>query len=165
MIQDAYVEQLVKRKNPPYALPVKILLGVVVAVSLLMALASYIGIVILLAACGVSYFTLLQLNTEFEYLYIDGQLSIDRIMNRNKRKKVLECDKDSLLMMAPADSYVLKDYEAPGTKTVDCSSGQTDGKKYAFIYQSGQTRTKVIFEPNDRMLQCIRNTTPRKVVL
>ena len=50
MIQDAYVEQLVKRKNPPYALPVKILLGVVVAVSLLMALASYIGIVILLAA-------------------------------------------------------------------------------------------------------------------
>ena len=62
MIQDAYVEQLVKRKNPPYALPAKILLGVVVAVFLLMALASYIGIVILLAACGVSYFTLLQLN-------------------------------------------------------------------------------------------------------
>lgn len=165
MIQDAYVEQLVKRKNPPYALPVKILLGVLFALSLLMALASYIGIIILLAVCAVSYFTILQLNTEFEYLYIDGQLSIDRIMNQNKRKKVLECDKDALLMVAPVDSYVLKDYEAPGTKTVDCSSGRTDAKKYAFIYQAGQTRTKVIFEPNDKLLQCIRNTTPRKVVL
>ena len=165
MIQDAYVEQLVKRKNPPYALAVKILLGILFAVSLFLAVTTIFGILVLLAVGAAAYFVLLRLNTEFEYLYIDGQLSIDRIMNQNKRKKVLECDKDSLLMVAPLDSYVLKDYEAQGMKTVDCSSGRSDVKKYAFVYQDGQQRMKVIFEPNERLLHCIRNTSPRKVVM
>ncbi len=165
MIQDAYVEHLVKRKTPPYAIAVKVLLGILFAVALFMALTTYIGILVLLAVCALSYFVLLNLNIEFEYLYIDGQLSIDKILNRNKRKKMLECDKDSLLMLAPLDSYVLKDYEGTGVKVIDCSSGRADAKKYAFIYQSGQQRMKVIIEPNDKLLQCIRNTTPRKVVL
>ncbi len=165
MIQDAYVEHLVKRKTPPYALAVKILLGVLFAAAVFMALTTYIGIVVLLAVCAASYFIMLNLNVEFEYLYIDGQLSIDKILNRNKRKKVMECDKDSLLMMAPLDSYVLKDYEGTGVKVIDCSSGRNDVKKYAFIYQAGQQRNKVIIEPNEKLLQCIRSTTPRKIVL
>ena len=165
MIQDSYVEQLVKRKTPSYALLVKILLGILFAVSLFLAVTTIFGILVLLAVCAASYFILLRLNTEFEYLYIDGQLSIDRIMNQNKRKKVMECDKDALLMVAPIDSYVLKDYETAGMKTVDCSSGRSDAKKYAFFYQDGQQRMKVIFEPNERLLHCIRNTSPRKIVM
>ncbi len=165
MIQDAYVEHLVKRRSPAYSILVKVVLAILFALALFMALTSYIGILVLAAVCVASYFIMLNLNIEFEYLYIDGQLSIDKILNRNKRKKLLECDKDSLLMVAPLDSYVLKDYEGAGTKVVDCSSRRPEVKKYAFIYQAGQQRTKVIFEPNDKMLQCIRNTTPRKIVL
>ena len=165
MIQDTYVEHLVKRKTPSYAILVKIFLGILFAAALFMALTTYIGILVLLAVCGAAYFIMLNLNVEFEYLYIDGQLSIDKILNQNKRKKVMECDKDSLVMMAPLDSYVLKDYEGTGVKVIDCSSGRSDAKKYAFIYQAGQQRTKVIIEPNDKLLQCIRNTTPRKIVL
>lgn len=165
MMQDAYVEHLVKRKTPVYALPVKILLGILLAVALFFALTTFVGILVLLAVCALGYFVLLNLNIEYEYLYIEGNLSIDKIMNRTRRKKLLECDKDNLLMVAPIDSYVLKDYEGNGTKVVDCSSGRSDAKKYAFVYQAGQQRTKVIFEPNERLLHCIRNTTPRKIVM
>ena len=76
MIQDAYVEHLVKWKTPPYAIAVKVLLGILFAVALFMALTTYIGILVLLAVCALSYFVLLNLNIEFEYLYIDGQLSM-----------------------------------------------------------------------------------------
>ena len=62
MIQDTYVEHLVKRKTPSYAILVKIFLGILFAAALFMALTTYIGILVLLAVCGAAYFIMLNLN-------------------------------------------------------------------------------------------------------
>lgn len=164
MNQD-YVEWLVKRKDPAYAWPVRILMGILCAAALVMALVVVWGPILLLIAGAATFFVFQMLSVEYEYLYVDGSLSIDKILGKARRKKVLECSKEELLMIAPSDSYVLKDYETSGMKVVNCSSQKPEAKTFTMIYQKNGQHYKVILEPNDKLLQAIRYTTPRKIVM
>ena len=164
MNQD-YVEWLVKRKDPAYTWPVRILMGILCAVALVMALVVVWGPILLLIAGAATFFVFQMLSVEYEYLYVDGSLSIDKILGKARRKKVLECSKEDLLMIAPSDSYVLKDYETSGMKVVNCSSQKPEAKTFTMIYQKNGQHYKVILEPNDKLLQAIRYTTPRKIVM
>lgn len=164
MNQDTYVEWLVKRKDPVYAWPARIGLGILCAFALLTALTTTWGILILAVVGAGTFFLLPTLNIEYEYLYVDGSLSIDKILGKARRKKVMECSKDELLMIAPSDSFVLKDYETKDIKVLDCSSGSKETKTHTMIYQQGSQRYKLILEPNDKLLTAIRHTTPQKVV-
>ncbi len=165
MNQDTYVEWLVKRKEPAYAWPVRIVMGILCIFSLLMALTQVWGILLLVAA-GIGTFFLFQtLSIEYEYLFVDGTLSIDKILGKARRKKVIECAKEDLLIVAPSDSFVLKDYETKDSKLIDCSSGEKGKKPYAFIYKKGPQHIKLLLEPNDKFIQAYRNTSPSKVVL
>ena len=164
MNQD-YVEWLVKRKDPAYAWPVRILMGILCAAALVMALVVVWGPIRLLIAGAATFFVFQMLSVEYEYLYVDGSLSVDKILGKARRKKVLECSKEELLMIAPSDSYVLKDYETSGMKVVNCSSQKPEAKTFTMIYQKNGQHYKVILEPNDKLLQAIRYTTPRKIVM
>lgn len=164
MNQD-YVEWLVKRKDPVYAWPVRILMGLLCVFALFLAMALIWGALVLLAVGAATFFIFQALNVEYEYLYVDGTLSIDKILGKARRKKVMECSKEELMMIAPSDSFVLKDYETQGMKVIDCSSGQKDAKTFSLIYQKGGQHTKVILEPNEKMIKAIRYTTPRKIVV
>ncbi|MDO5417940.1 MAG: DUF6106 family protein [Lachnospiraceae bacterium] len=165
MNQDMYVEWLVKRKDPAYAWPARIGLGILCAVSLVLSLVTVWGVLVLLAAIAGTFFLLQNLKVEYEYLYIDGGISIDKILGQSRRKKVVECSKEELIVVAPSDSYMLKDYETQNMKVIDCSSGQKEVKTHAMIFQKAGQHTKVIFEPNDKMLHAIRYNAPRKVIL
>lgn len=65
------------------------------------------------SSCG-NLFCVLNLNVEYEYLFADGGFSVDSILGKAKRKKKFDCDKEEVQLIAPADSYVLKDYENRG---------------------------------------------------
>lgn len=163
MNEDAYAECLVKRKDPAYAFPAKAGITVLLVIALLTAFVSLLGLVLLAAVGVAAYFVHTGLSVEYEYLFVEGDLSIDRILAKSRRKKVLECGKDEIQIVAPSDSYMLKDYEKSGMKVKDCSSG-TGAKTYSLIYQQGADCVKVIFEPNDRILRSMRNYIPRKVI-
>ncbi len=164
MNEDAYAEWLVKRKDPPYAIPVKVLMVILCIISAYLALNTLVGVIVLALAGAATYFVFINLNVEYEYLFVEGDLSIDRILARSRRKKLLECKKEEIQIVAPSDSYVLKDYEKGGMKVTDCSSRQAGVKTYALIYQRGPECMKVIFEPNDRVLRSMRHAIPSKVV-
>lgn len=164
MNEDAYAEWLVKRKAPPYAIPLKVLMVILCIISVFLALNALIGIIVLVLAGAASYYVFTNLSVEFEYLFVEGDLTIDRILARSRRKKLLECKKDEIQIVAPSDSYVLKDYEKGGMKITDCSSRQAGARRYALIYQRGPECVKVIFEPNDRVLHAMWRAIPSKVV-
>lgn len=165
MNDDNYVEWLVKRKDPAYAVPVKILMVVICMVAVLSALQTVLGVIIMMAAGAAAYFVFLNLSVEYEYLFAEGGLSVDRILGRARRKKIFDCEKDDIQVVAPADSYVLKDYEKQGMKVKDFSSGRKDAKVYALMYQKGAENFKVLIEPNERMIGAMRRSFPRKVVI
>ncbi|MEG0369242.1 MAG: DUF6106 family protein [Hungatella sp.] len=164
MNNDVYAEWLVKRKTPGYAYAAKAALVVLCVISAFLALTTVFGILILTVVGIATYFLFQSLNLEFEYLFVNGQLTIDRIMGKARRKKAWEGTMEEIQIVTPVDSYLLKDYERPGMKTVDFSSHEQGAKVYALIHQAGANTTKVIFEPNDRILQCMRQKSPRKVI-
>ncbi len=162
MNDDNYVEWLVKRKDPVYALPVKILMAVLCAVCAFLAIQTVFGVLFLIAAGVGSYFVFLNLSVEYEYLFAEGGLSVDRIMGKARRKRVFDCEKEDVQAVAPADSFVLKEYERQEMKVKDYSSGVAGAKVYALIYQKGGENCKVLFEPNERMTAAMRRAYPRK---
>lgn len=164
-MNEAYAEWLVKRKTSVVSYIINGVMVVVTVVCVFLALTTNIvGVIAMFLAGGATYLLMRNTNIEFEYLYVTGQLSIDKIFGRSKRKKAWECSMDEIQIIAPADSYVLKDYENSNTKTVDFTSGQPGNQVYAVIANSKGQSTKALIEPNDKMLQCFRQSAPRKVI-
>lgn len=163
-MNEAYSEWLVKRKPPVYALAVKAVMVVLCLISLFVALTTMLGIILFLVVGAAAYFVFQNMNLEFEYLYVNGQLSIDKIMGRSRRKQVWEGNMETIQIVAPSDSYMLKDYETSDMKVQDYSSGQPGAKTYSLISKAGGNTVKVIFEPNEKMIHCMRQMNPRKVV-
>lgn len=164
-MNEAYAEWLVKRKTPIYAYILTGFLGAVTAVCIFLALTTGVLSVLLMFAAGfLTYLSYRNTNVEYEYLYVSGQLSIDKIMGKAKRKKAWEGSMEEIKVIAPSDSYVLNDYRVSNSKKLDFSSGNPGTKTYTVIHQSGAEAAEIVIEPNDKMLQCFRQTAPRKVV-
>mgnify|MGYP005928235085 CR=1 FL=1 len=164
VMEENYVEWLVKRKDPVYAWPVKVLMIVLCALSAFAALQVMFGVLILVAAGAATYFVFLNLSVEYEYLFADGGFSVDSILGKARRKKTFDCDKEDVQVIAPANSYVLKDYEKQGMKVIDCTSHNAGADVYALISQKGAQTTKVLFEPGDKMKAAMRRVFPRKFI-
>ena len=107
-------------------------------------------------------------NLEYEYQFISGSLDIDVIFARAKRKRARKFDMRAVEVFALADSDVFKQYEHmkadKAYREVDYSSGYPDRKKHAFIISIGEKGVaKVIFEPNEKMVEAIRQYIPSKM--
>jgi hypothetical protein len=166
-MNEMYAEWLVKRKTPAYMLLVKIAMVILCVIAFFLATSPVLGIlgvVILFAVGAGAYFVFRNSEVEFEYLYVDKQLSIDRIYGKAKRKKAWEGTIDEIQIVAPTGSTEAKDHETSNMKVLDFSSHQPDAKTYTLISQAGSTATKVIFEPNEKILKCMRMTAPRKII-
>ena len=162
MNDDNYVEWLVKRKDPAYAVPVKILMIVVCIFSVLSALQTVFGVIVMTIAGVATYFVFLNLSVEFEYLYVDKEISVDKILNKTKRKKVEKFETESMEIFAPINSWHLDNMKNRQLKVTDYSSGvagQPD-RRYVMIYSGDR---KIIFEPSEAMVKALQSVAPRKV--
>lgn len=106
------------------------------------------------------YFARMNTNLEFEYLYVDRELTIDKIMAQEKRKTVIKVNMERLDVLAPLGSYRLDDYKNRLGKTADYSSGRKDAKRYMLVYEG---QSAMIIEPGEQMVRMIKNNMPRKV--
>ena len=162
MMSDTYVECLVKKKTGAGMQFLKILsimLGVVfILLGMLLWPALIIGVIMAVAA----YFISLNSDLEYEYLYLDKEITIDKVMAKSKRKRVAQFDVERIEILAPIKSYHLDNYKNRNMKAVDYSSGveEQPDKRYVMYYDGS---TKVILEPNQEMVQAIKNIAPRKV--
>lgn len=99
-MNESYAEYLVRRKTPAYAWLVTGLLGVITAFFVVMAMTSGILSVILMFVFGfLTYLSYRNFHVEFEYLYVDKQLNVDKILGKAKRKKAYECSMEEILSL------------------------------------------------------------------
>ena len=165
-MNDSYAECLVRRKIPMQSNVVNIVMGVVTVICVLLALSTnVIGMILLLVSGGVTYLLYRNSRVEYEYLYVDKILSIDKILGRAKRKSAWEGKMDEIQVIALSSSHVLDEYKQAGSKVLDFSSQLPGAKTYTAVIRTGAETIKLIFEPDDKMLQCFRQTAPRKVFL
>ena len=163
-MNETYVEWLVKRKTPVYMKLLKFLSIMLAVCFIVIGMLNLVALIIggLLAAAA--YFIYLNSDIEYEYLYVDKELSIDKIMAKSRRKKAATFDLGKMEIVAPVKSWHLDQYKNRNDKVTDYSSGEEKQpeKRYLFYYDGKQ---KVIFEPNDEMLKAMQLVAPRKVFM
>ena len=112
------------------------------------------------------YFIIPKTDLEFEYLFVNGELDVDMIMSKTKRKRVKSIQLSDADIMAPLKSHRMDYYNGNSRlKTLDYSSGNQQHRRFAVIIKSGGENCKIIIEPDEQMAQAIKNSAPSKVFL
>ena len=168
-MSDLYTEVLVKKQQTGKDKAIK---GVLIFFTVLFAAAGIMmnPLILLLAlVLGiVDYIFIPKLSVEFEYLYVNGELDIDRIYSQSRRKRAASYELSNMEILAPYQSHQLDSYKKnQSIKRYNYSSGiEGQGPKpYAFVISKDNTMQMVIFEPDEVMLKDIRNRAPRKVFM
>lgn len=162
-MNETYVECLVSKGVSTGAKFLRILL---VMLTVSFAIIGLIGFVVALLIALVlgftTWFVYLHTDTEYEYLYLDKEIKVDRILNKSKRKRAAVYEVERMEIFAPVNSYHLDNYKNRQVKVVDYSSGREKQPeaRYAFYYEGGQ---KIILEPSPEFVKAVQNIAPRKV--
>lgn len=160
---ESYVECMVARKPSTGMKVLKIVLIAIAVVGFVLGASGFIVFLIVAAAAAVgAYFAGLHSSMEFEYLYVDREISVDKILNKTRRKKVERLEVDRIEIMAPVNSWHLDGYKNREFKVTDYSCGveEKPDLRYAIIYDGGR---KILFQPSSAMVKAIQSVAPRKV--
>lgn len=166
-MSDLYSEVLVKRQPTMKDKLIKagliIFTGGAVAAGLVMPVLWIVAI-----GLGVAcYFIFQKTDLEYEYLFVNGELDVDVIMGKAKRKRIKSFDMQAVEIIAPLNSHRV-DYYKGNTrmKTFDYSSGVAEHKQYMMIVNdSKEGSCKVILEPGDELADYMKKSAPSKVFL
>ena len=164
-MSESYVECLVARK--PYFV-MQFLKTLLLMLSVVFVLVGFIfmpgipGLLVAAATAVGAYFVYLNASIEYEYLYVDKEISIDKVLAKSRRKKAGSYSLEQMEIFAPLNSHRLDSYRNRQLKTQDYSSGiaAQPEKRYMMIWNGD---TKIILEPNAEMVKAIQSVAPRKV--
>lgn len=166
-MSDLYYELLVKKETTAKDRLTKYGLIVLTVLSVLAGLLITPLLLIAAIALGVAcYFIIPKTDLEYEYLFVNGELDIDMVMSKSKRKKAKTVDLTQADLIAPVTSHRMDYYNGnQKMKTLDYSSGNPDHKRFAVITRDGTDTCRIIIEPDEKMAQSIKNCAPGKVFL
>lgn len=160
-------EQLVK-KRPESSDKVKstlvLLATLVVAIAVFFVILYYLGIAMIIVAIVLSacilwggYKLTGEFNTEYEYCFSAGELSVDKVINQRRRKHICS------LVLRSADSFYRNPSKLPDNATVISALGEDDDV-YGIEYTDAKYgRAILLFTPSDTMLETIKPYLPRAI--
>lgn len=164
-MNESYAEAGVKRNKSigSYVAKAFIIFGISLVILVGGPLFGSIAIIIGVIAIFLCTYAFPRFNVEFEYIYCDGQFDFDRITGNSKRKNILRIDSDNIEMIAPVNSHALDSYKHMNLIVKDFSSKKPDAHVFAIIGHNQKETLKILFEPNEKMIACIKQKTPRKI--
>ena len=163
---NSYVECLVSSKASPVMV---ILKGITMALTVLFAISSLllgfgiVGMILAIVAGVAYYFVSLNASIEFEYQYCDREITVDKVLNKSRRKNIGKYDVGRIEAMAPSKSYHLDEYKNKTYKVLDFSAREKDPQPdptYTIYYDG---KEKIILEPTKEFVDAVKNVAPRKV--
>ena len=161
-MSDIYVECLVKGKKSRAATAGMVLL---LALTVLSAIGMFLMpfLMVLAIACGIgAYFVSLYSQVEYEYLYLDKEISVDKIYGQTKRKKAAVYSVERMEIFAPVTSWHLDAFRNRQVKEIDYAKAKAEQPDTRYVmYYEGNIR--VLFSPSEDMVKALKNVAPRKV--
>ena len=167
-MEGIFVEQLIRRKKTSKDIWTSVLLVIGGIIFTPMALyygfaLHYLGYVflLLLAAVWWCVFRLIKSKTvEYEYVFTEGTLDIDMIIAGSRRGRVITISKMELELMAPISHPYSGEY-----KTLNCSTKDENDRLYYLITERhGVGKVRVLFNPNDELIDAFKQYRPSVVV-
>lgn len=147
-----------------------------VALGILMVIITYVAalkvpygipVVLLfdLAAGFIIYFVFRNTSVEFEYDYFGGELTVDKILNRAKRKRLRIFDFAKLDYIAKYGSERMTRLEEHGNSVYyNYSAHDIREDSYVAVFHNDEKATVFLeFSPSEELLAVLKKYYPRKV--
>ncbi len=162
-MNESYKELLVKRERGMKEAVMRIACIVPTVLLVLLAFTGNLIIFIAAVACGVlTYFVFQWTDIEFEYLYLDKEITVDKVMAKTRRKRAAVLDVNKIEIMAPENSNQLVYYKNRQVKITDLSAGHDlpDQKLYMVYYEGNQC---YLMNLDEDFIKTVKLIAPRKV--
>lgn len=104
-------------------------------------------------------------NIEFEYVVTNGELDIDKIISRRKRKRIFSASCKEFDIVAKVKSNSFSQSVQSIKNRIDASSSPDSDSAYFVTLNYKGEKTLVIFEPDEKMLNNFKFFIPRKVLM
>lgn len=161
-MKDSYMEYMVRKKITVKDHLIRILMIVLTVFFFLLSIVIQPFLIIAGILAAITYFVVFpNTDLEYEYLYCDKQITVDKIMAQRNRKQIAVYDTDKIELLAPANSFRLKAFEHRTLREVPLWSLEEDEHvPYVMIYEGNQ---KVILDLPAEFVKLVQNAAPRKV--
>ncbi len=179
MMDDIFMERIVHRKKDVtyYIKLVSLLLtAVLVMITLIWLLlaiptVSFLIPIALAATLYGVWWAITAMDVEYEYIVTNGEIDIDTIVHRRKRKRVFSGRSKDFEVMARLDSDEFREAagrlpqerKAGRIKVVDCSAVPGAAHSWFFITNYKSARLMVVFDPDARMLASLKRFNPSRI--
>lgn len=156
---DFFNEWIVKRKRSVLDIMTIFitLLAAVFIIYLLLAFSRYIiGLLPIAIALVIylAYRVISNSNIEYEYIVTNGNMDVDKIIARKRRKKVLSINAKDFEYFAPLTQEHASVFDDKSiTKRIDVSSNTPSERTHFAIYYNNGEKVCLIFEPTDKMIE------------
>ena len=164
-MDNVFIECMVRRDDNTMRIVKKVgmILGLLIFDLIVLLFFTLFFSVALVISCLVVFFFWRRIDREYEYIYTDGLLDIDVIYGRSSRKRLLSADAKEFQFIAPADSKIYHNQlEAKYDKVIDADSGALNERSYVGVLKRDEKTIKLIFEPNERIVNALKRYAPRK---
>lgn len=161
MFSDIICEQLVKRKFGPKQMAIA---GGIATAGLIVSLLLYtIGVYIdpavglmgsMLFICGICltvYLVRFFIMVEYEYSFVNGELTIDKISAKSKRKHLVDINVKSFEKMGVYDPEKVENLKVNTVRDYSVDRYE-EGTIYAYYKDNTSGNTLLIFTPNEKLI-------------
>lgn len=160
---DSFFEQIVQKKKgaKEWMIIAAVMLGALVLAFLVWA---FLGALAVLALVGIGYgawWLITSQNIEYEYCVTNGDIDVDQITARRKRKRLVSVTGRKVESLLPFDaSAPMGKYQ----RVVVVAPSLQESGLWCFTYHSKKNgNTIVVFQPDERVLQAFYTGLPKLV--
>lgn len=157
MLNDGYVEQIVKGKAGSDFLTA--IVGGIIFIALgaflfLMTIFGGWGILMILLGIGLVVFASSRKDIEFEYLMVNDDIEISKIIAKNSRKQLFNFQNTDVKMITKPDSIYLDNERQANSymKSRDYTDGKDDSDLYVFVLSKGDKLETVTLKLSEKSL-------------
>ena len=151
-------EQIIKVKAPKNAFIFKIIMIIacILAVTTIPQTHAF-GLLLFVVLVVFTVFVFRYYNAEYEYSLVDGELTVDRIMARTRRKRCGVYDLSKAELVAKTGS---QDHRQ--LRTHDYTSNEGNEAVVIYTFNVNNEMERLLIEPSESMLEAVKETVPKQ---
>lgn len=111
-----------------------------------------------------AYRIISSMNVEFEYFVLNGDLDIDKVISKKRRKKLVRIKLRDVEYFAPfEDEHIRVAEDSSIRKIIDASSSIDAPRLHFAIYYNNSEKVCLLFEPTDEMIENFSHYIPKSL--
>lgn len=167
---DVFVEHMVKRRPTGKDIALMVLYAALAIIIFVFGLFftpallgpfAFIGAFIGVAALFGAYYLISNMNIEYEYIVTNGEIDVDKIMAKRRRKRLVTANARTFESFGPyrQQDHAGKEY----TSRVYASESMDENTTYYAVFTHAKLgKTLLIFTPDDRVLDALKKYISRQ---